>query len=59
MKYELILKILAEKNNCSPKEIEEEMIKALQIAMVTATPKSFITTVSQKVKTIYHNQYIL
>lgn len=55
MKYELILKILAEKNNCSPKEIEEEMIKALQIAMVTATPKSFITTVSQEIKTIYRN----
>lgn len=55
MKYELILKILAEKNNSSPKEIEDEMIKALQLAMVAATPKSFITTVSQKIKTIYRN----
>lgn len=55
MKYGLILKILAEKNNCSPKEIEEEMIKALQLAVVGTTPKSFITTVSQEIKTIHRN----
>lgn len=55
MKYELILQTLAEKNNCSPKEVEEVMTKALRLAGYNTTPKVFISTVSQKLKTIYRN----
>ncbi len=46
MKYEKILKQLAEKENVTVKEIENEMQKAINSVGLEYTPKEFIKIVS-------------
>ncbi len=42
MNYSQIVKTIATKENCSPKEIENEMKKALALAGIGCSPKIFL-----------------
>lgn len=55
MNYQSILKLLATEHNCTTKEIEEEMCKALQFAGYNIEPEAFIAIAAQDIKTIYRN----
>lgn len=54
MRYQRLLEQVAKENNTSPKEVENEMRKALQEAGLEIEPSVFIALVTTKVrKTIY------
>ncbi len=50
MKYQEILKTIAGKEQCSPKQIEKEMKKALQIAGISCSPKVFLQRITQNIQ---------
>lgn len=54
MRYQRLLEQVAKENNTSPKEVENEMRKALQEAGLDIEPSVFIALVTTKArKTIY------
>lgn len=54
MRYQRLLEQVAKDNNTTPKEVENEMRKAVQAAGLDIEPSVFIAFVSTKVrKTIY------
>ena len=57
MNYKKILKEIADREQISPKEVEEEMTKALRLAGLNCSVKAFLqtTTALIKEKTIYSN----
>lgn len=56
MRYQRLLEQVAKDNNTTPKEVENEMRKALQIAGYDIEPAIFIALAASKVKkTIYRN----
>lgn len=56
MRYQRLLEQVAKDNNTTPKEVENEMRKALQIAWYDIEPAIFIALAASKVKkTIYRN----
>lgn len=56
MRYQRLLEQVAKDNSTTPKEVENEMRKALQIAGYDIEPAIFIALAASKVKkTIYRN----
>lgn len=56
MRYQRLLEQVAKDNNTTPKEVENEMRKALQIAGYDIEPEIFIALAASKAKkTIYRN----
>lgn len=54
MQYQRLLEQVAKENNTTPKEVENEMRKAVQAAGLDIDPSVFIALVTTKVrKTIY------
>lgn len=54
MRYQRLLKRIANENNTTPEEVENEMRKAIQEAGLEIEPSVFIALVTTKVrKTIY------
>lgn len=54
MRYQRLLEQVAKDNNTTPKEVENEMRKAVQAAGLDIDPSVFIALVTTKVrKTIY------
>lgn len=54
MRYQRLLEQVAKENNTTPKEVENEMRKAIQEAGLDIEPSVFIALVTTKVrKTIY------
>lgn len=49
MKYHKILKLIADKENVTVKEIEKEMEAALKAANINCSPQQFIKSITQKV----------
>ncbi len=50
MNYQEILKTIAVQEQCSPKQIEREMKKALTSVGVTCSPKVFIKQINLQIK---------
>lgn len=58
MRYQRLLKQVAQENNITPEKVENEMRKALQIAGYDIEPAIFIALAASKAKkTIYRNWY--
>lgn len=56
MRYQRLLEHVAKENNTTPKEVENEMRKALQTAGYDIEPEIFIALAANKAKkTIYRN----
>lgn len=56
MQYQRLLEQVAKENNTTPEKVENEMLKALQIAGYDIEPAIFIALATSKVKkTIYRN----
>ncbi len=56
MRYQRLLEQVAKDNNTTPKEVENEMRKAIQEAGLQIEPSVFIALAATKVKkTIYRN----
>ena len=60
MRYQSLLKRIANENNTTPEEVEKEMREALKVAGYDIEPAIFIALAASKAKkTIYRNQYIV
>lgn len=53
MRYQRLLELVAKENNTTPKKVEKEMRKALQIAGYDIEPAIFIALAASKVKKDY------
>ena len=60
MRYQRLLKRIANENNTTPEEVEKEMREALKTTGYDIEPAVFIALAASKAKkTIYRNQYIV
>ncbi len=53
MDYQKIIEIVAKKHNTTPKEVDEEIRRAIDISGYKMSPLIFIKLISTKIKTDY------